>query len=210
MPRLKKRVLFNKNHVIIIEEELDRSAFDLQDKYFGYRYGDVNKTEPNKILNIGKNKVVRKESPLGFYYYSRVFPEEHTILPMLKTYSIELICGNTLYGITYPISYNNNSIGTDLRPWQISPTDKSIHDHFVMDLYKLLDDILHKFDKTGGDLPYIYRRYSENTYMDKSIGDIKVILYTDLFGNPKGPRYQTNEEKIVSHGFDLKTSFRKM
>ena len=34
-------------------------------------------------------------------------------------------------------------------------------------------------------------------------------LYIDLFGNIKGPVYQTNDEKILSHGFDLVTSFRK-
>ena len=35
-------------------------------------------------------------------------------------------------------------------------------------------------------------------------------IFTDLFGYPEGPKYQTNEEKILSHGFDLKTSFRTM
>lgn len=36
------------------------------------------------------------------------------------------------------------------------------------------------------------------------------MLYRDLFGNEKGIRFQTDSEKIISHGFDLKTSFRKM
>lgn len=42
------------------------------------------------------------------------------------------------------------------------------------------------------------------------MGALKREIFTDLFGDPKGPRFQTNEEKILAHGFDLKTSFRKM
>ena len=34
-------------------------------------------------------------------------------------------------------------------------------------------------------------------------------VFKELFGNVNGPRFQTNEEKILAHGFDLKTSFRK-
>ena len=39
---------------------------------------------------------------------------------------------------------------------------------------------------------------------------VKKEIFTDLFGYPDGPKYQTNEEKILAYGFDLKTSFRKM
>ena len=43
-----------------------------------------------------------------------------------------------------------------------------------------------------------------------TIGELRNKVFTDIFGSPKGIRYQTNEEKILSHGFDLKTSFRKV
>ena len=35
------------------------------------------------------------------------------------------------------------------------------------------------------------------------------MIYTDLFGDKNGIRFQTDSEKIMSHGFDLKYSFRK-
>ena len=38
--------------------------------------------------------------------------------------------------------------------------------------------------------------------------DFQNTLMTDLFDNPKGPRFQSDEEKIISHGFDPKISFR--
>lgn len=55
--------------------------------------------------------------------------------------------------------------------------------------------------------------YSYSNYKSYSgeitISDLKIILYEELFGDKNGIRYQTDSEKIVSHGFDLKTSFRK-
>lgn len=57
------------------------------------------------------------------------------------------------------------------------------------------------------------KAYSYSNYKSYSgeitISDLKIILYEELFGDKNGIRYQTDSEKIVSHGFDLKTSFRK-
>ena len=50
----------------------------------------------------------------------------------------------------------------------------------------------------------------EEYHYTGNLGEVKRLIFTDLFGYPEGPKYQTNDEKILSHGFDLKTSFRNM
>jgi hypothetical protein len=58
-----------------------------------------------------------------------------------------------------------------------------------------------------------YYSNREGIETKRFVGDlteVKKEIFTDLFGYPDGPKYQTNEEKILAHGFDLKTSFRKM
>ena len=51
---------------------------------------------------------------------------------------------------------------------------------------------------------------SEEHHYAGNLGEVKRLIFTDLFGYPGGPKYQTDNEKILSHGFDLKTSFRNM
>ena len=58
-----------------------------------------------------------------------------------------------------------------------------------------------------------YYSRTEGINQTRYVGDltnVKKEIFTDLFGYPDGPKYQTNDEKILAHGFDLKTSFRKM
>ena len=41
------------------------------------------------------------------------------------------------------------------------------------------------------------------------VEETKKSVMKDLFGNEKGPSVNYNDIKILSHGFDLKQSFRK-
>ena len=55
---------------------------------------------------------------------------------------------------------------------------------------------------------------SNGTYRDVSkvnitLYDLKTDVYEYIFGNKKGLRFQTDMEKLISHGFDAKYSFRK-
>jgi hypothetical protein len=43
----------------------------------------------------------------------------------------------------------------------------------------------------------------------EQIQHIKNEVYEYLYGNKNGLRVMTDEQKILAHGFDLKTSFRK-
>ena len=56
--------------------------------------------------------------------------------------------------------------------------------------------------------PRYYEIYPDKTTY-KNIYDVKCTIYKELFGNIKGPRFQTDLEKILAHGFDPKYSFRK-
>jgi hypothetical protein len=83
-------------------------------------------------------------------------------------------------------------LGYETRPWEIVPGDKSFSDHFIEDLKREVDRI--------------FEMAEENKI---EIGDRKRKVYRDLFGFPEGPKHMTDQEKILSHGFDLKESFRK-
>jgi len=41
------------------------------------------------------------------------------------------------------------------------------------------------------------------------VNDIRKEVLMDLFGDENGPTINYNDIKILSHGFDLKQSFRK-
>jgi len=65
-------------------------------------------------------------------------------------------------------------------------------DHFVTDLIALLNKIY---------------SLAEDEKVDMS--KIRKVSFTELFGYPDGPKFQTDAEKILSHGFDPVESFRK-
>ena len=87
-------------------------------------------------------------------------------------------------------------------------------DHFVTDLLKIMDSIFdyaaaNKLQLRTKRSQYIQNKGYEYYYDYSDLNDFKRKIYTELFGAPKGPIYQTDAEKIQSHGFDNKISFRK-
>ena len=135
-------------------------------------------------------------SPLGFYYtkssyyghndvyYKEVGTREKFIINFDGGY----------YEISYLRSMNGVSIGHETRPWDLIGNGMS--DHFIHDLEKVMNGIVEFL-------------YTNKDYQKNEIEGFKNHVFTSLFGSPDGIKTQTNDGKILSHGFDLKYSFRK-
>lgn len=139
---------------------------------------------------------VKKKSPLGFYYISREYHSNYnktfTINASFKTITIDLT--NEKYYLEYPTNYKGIGINNEMRPWDLLPGYKGIPDHFINDLYKELN----KF----------FSIISDNGWKDKD-DLLRKTTFHDIFGDERGPQVNNNNIKILSHGFDLKESFRK-
>lgn len=216
----KSDILFSKNHITITKTECKNNT------YFCY-YEDViidswfNKTSSwhGKHYIPTKTITETKESPLGFVYTKKKTVKGHWEYglstqnsaelkrPVMKSFNIYL--SDYVYNVAYPIKSGRNpfdtEIGVDMRPWDIID-NVSMPDHFITDLFNVLNNIVDDIRKNN-----VVKKINNNSVWPEDWDREKFIydLYVDIFGNHKGPRHQTNDEKIVSHGFDLKTSFRK-
>lgn len=81
----------------------------------------------------------------------------------------------------------------DNRPWDIIPGYKGIPDNSI----KALEKSLSSFWSALMDVK------------EDGMEEKKNQIMTDLFGNPDGPIMTSDKVKILSHGFDPKTSFKK-
>lgn len=226
MRELKKKILFNKNHISVEEisvgisrnmsyivQKKDRidNKYAISSRFF-YPTRESEKYHIKTIEEI-------KESPLGFYY-----KQEKTIKELKSKYKEKkfdrhpiLYKTHCIYGpkynyyIKYPYNYNESYIGTDIRPYDIADTN-GIEDHFIFDLKRILDTIFEICNKDKINLKETKSDYfdsSKNEYEKFQIGELKKEVYIDIFGFPEGPLALSNNDKILSHGFDLKESFRK-
>ena len=200
--------LFNKNHITLERTILGGKPSNYYKVYvFSTPYRGINYYKSKYVPK--KTKVVEKESPLGFVYsYKETtggYWEKEYYGENIDTtyYKCNIYLGNKIYSLTYPTKYNEQYVNADIRPWEL--LDGCMSDHFVNDLLVELNKIIEDIKENG-----IKEVKYESEYINnKSIYDWKCELYISLFGHKDGPRYQTNDEKILSHGFDLVTSFRK-
>jgi len=201
--REKKTTLYSRNGIKIEKNE------NLLKKGYIFKHGSTEKViervlieSKERIIRTGKREyMVKKESPLGFYYYKPASyyknygsVEKH-MCASFKTIYFQL--NDKSYYLEYPTKYKDVGIGIETRPWDILPGYKGIFDHFITDLYKELNkffDLIEDNNKLLG---------VENLQL------IKDTTFRDIFGNTKGPSTNYNNIKILSHGFDLKESFRK-
>ena len=222
------RTLFNKNHIKVEDMEYTANTDIPTETYIEYntlsvkREGPIDKkyVKKPKIYRIGKKECVKEISKLGFWYYRPCtkYDLEREIKASAITYEdtiheIKIIGGKHTYTITYLWRYNNVLASEDQRPWDISP-EGSMADHFVTDLLKIMDNIFDyaaakKLQLRTRRSTYIQNKGYQDYYDYSDLNDFKRKIYTELFGAPKGPIYQTDAEKIQSHGFDNKISFRK-
>lgn len=201
--REKKITLYSRNGIKIEKNE------NLLKKGYFFRHGSTEKViervlieSKERIIRTGKHKyMIKKESPLGFYYYKPAsYYENYSSVEKCMCASFNTIyfqLNDKRYYLEYPTKYKDVCIGIETRPWDILPGYKGIFDHFITDLYKELNkffDLIEDNNKLLG---------VENLQL------IKDTTFIDIFGNPKCPSTNYNDIKILSHGFDLKESFRK-
>jgi hypothetical protein len=187
-------ILFNKNHIKVTCSNIKEEKWRID------WYNSVGNSETiypkGMTITTEKEKyeTVVRESPLGFYYKSVEavkYEEEAKVGVKVNYHSIIIYTYHTEYRIKYPVSCNDVKIGFDARPWDIVIGDKSMPEHFIKALQKVLDEI--------------FVRATPIKHWERT----KEKMYTELFGNPKGYTTLDNNIKIVSHGFDPKESFRK-
>ena len=177
---------------------------------------------------VNKRIVERLKSPLGFYYTKVTEPQREQTQHVSTTKKIWrfYIQNSVTYELIYYTEYNGVKAGFETHPWELAD-NKSVEDHLITALINDLETIIADAsskervdeDKLNPKGRWNGRNYG-NYYSNREgietkrfVGDlteVKKEIFTDLFGYPDGPKYQTNEEKILAHGFDLKTSFRKM
>ena len=218
MGREKIKHIFNKNHIEIFTIENPEipipkwPAFErvsANSYSYSHNYGWNQKDE---------YKIVKKESKLGFYYYSKVKvhqPGKTFSGAISRTIVTFPMPGekNMYYQLKYVTQYDDNKIGKEdgLRPWDIYPGDKNFPDNMLEGLIKDVNEFFAIAEISCSDFYNTSSRYYY-TKEDKSTISVKAVknqVFTELFGNPNGPRFQTDLEKILSHGFDPKYSFRK-
>lgn len=166
----------------------------------------------------------RLKSPLGFYYtkVTKPHPQRTNYVNTTKKIWRFYVQNSVTYELIYYTEYNGVKVGFDIHPWELAD-NKSIEDHFITALINYLEKIISDAtskDRVDKDRLNPIKRWDDSYYCKfegiettRFVGDlteVKKEIFTDLFGYPDGPKYQTNEEKILAHGFDLKTSFRKM
>lgn len=223
MGREKIKYLFNRNHIEIFK--IENPTVSMWRKPV-YEHVQANTYSYSHTFSMygdkDEYKLVKKESPLGFYYMSKVripkIGEAYNggISRTILTYPVPGET-NTYYQIKYVTRYDDNHIGKEdgLRPWDIYPGDKDFPDHMIEGLIKEVNTFFELAE--SAKITSFYNNPTSRYYVNHSVSQDQLVnintvkreVFEELFGNPKGPRFQTNEEKILAHGFDLKTSFRK-
>ena len=225
MARERVRHLFNKNHIEILKIENPETYRVWDEPTIQHvSKGNYYHHSFRRSYYTTEYVTVKKQSPLGFYYTSReVKPYNH--------YQ-ESNCGGSQVIVTYPIpdeknsyyqlkyytGYGDNNIGGEdgLRPWDVYPGDKNFPDHMLTALVKEVTSFFAIIEASKNNRFYdvesytgYYNTNTKKTSSSNSASNVRKDVFRQLFGNENGPRFQTDEEKILAHGFDPKYSFRK-
>ena len=180
----------------------------------------LGKTETLVKGKEGWTEVIRKESPLGFYYTQKIYHpkvDDKKITPSATYVKYVVRFRNSAYTFSYPISCNGTSISHETRPWDLLPGYKGIPDHFIQALYKEINKMLNvwedeKIGRLIKDRSYdIWDGWKDSQIETgtKWIYKEREAIFKDIFGNPNGPTVTANDIKIEAHGFNKKESFRK-
>jgi hypothetical protein len=228
--REKSTILYSHNGIKIERiDYLDMTKWSnqrYQDKFIADDINTSIKKKESKTEVIAAQKawdeVITRESKLGFYFYETIHhdakkPEiknnDRYGSANFKIYTFQY--DNKRFILSYPVSCGDVSINRETRPWDIIPGYKGIDEHFIIDLYKEVNKFFEVVEvnrvayriKTA---KYGYNPQNEEYTSDMSwIYDVKKKVIIDLFGDENGPTVNYNDIKILSHGFDLKESFRK-
>ena len=96
-----------------------------------------------------------------------------------------------------------------LRPWEICENDNSMPDHMLKALWEEANTFFIEMEAYDKNVYSTHGYFHGDTKKDTPIYNVKKEVFEYLFGSIKGIRFQTDLEKIISHGFDPKYSFRK-
>ena len=205
--REKSRTLYSRNGIRIVKtENLQNNS--LNKKWCFEKAMRVERLEnlPEANKRDGSGYVVKRyESPLGFYYTTTEWVGCDTSKkPKSVTYKKYIIwLDTTKYELEYPTEYSSNNmtqhIDVDMRPWDILPGYNGIPDNMVNALVREINGFI--------DLLYEYKKSLDGLNLTPE--SYRKSIMIDLFGYEDGPKIQPNDIKILSHGFDLKESFRK-
>lgn len=213
MAREKEKILFNKNHITIKFYENRQ-----------YIHGNTSQkvitggsTIKNDYWTTHKKVKVKKVSKLApFYYEVEEYVKKEGLNDNVHSSGSEqqviyIAVGNHAeYEIKYYTSYGDTSISHETRPWDIYPGDAIFEEHFITDLEKVLKEIFLNVNIDSIEFNGRTQHWYDTSQKVADEGSkIRIQIMTDLFDNKDGYKKQTNESKILSHGFDLKESFRK-
>ena len=201
--REKVRTLYSRNGIRIIKTE---NIHDPRKRWGIEKFSRNEKLENAEIRKErGEYIKIKHESPLGFYYTTHEWKNDNSYnkKPKNVTYRKYIIwLENTKYELEYPIEYcandNVQHINVDMRPWDILPGYKGMPDNMINTLIKEANRFI--------DLIFEYKNTFELSLTPEQY---RKSIMIDLFGYEDGPKIQPNNIKILSHGFDLKESFRK-
>ena len=212
--------LFNKNNITLEKIEKHKSLnMDEKSARREYVITGRNNARKEEIKTIIKN--ITKESPLGFYYTKKV---KETINVSTDKNSTEkhwyIITANVGGGVYYRLKFltkcGENEVyprEDSLRPWEIAEGDNMLSGSMLDALVKTLNEFFDTLSKYK--IVFKYKHYNNIIHdwvwapADYQIKSVKNDVYSYMYGNKNGLRVMTDEQKILSHGFDLKTSFRK-
>ena len=228
--REKSTTLYSRNGIKIERVDyLDMTKLSNQIYQNKFIINDVNtsiKKKESKTEVIAAKKawdeIITRESKLGFYYYETIHHDakkqevkynDKFGFAKFKTYTFQY--DNKRFILSYPVSCGDVSINKETRPWDILPGYKGIVEHFITDLYKEVNKFfeiaeVNKVAYRIKERTFGYNGTPEEYTSDMSwIYDVKKRVIIDLFGDENGQTINYNDIKILSHGFDLKESFRK-
>ena len=205
--REKTRTLYSRNGIRIVKTE------NLQNNSLNRKWCFEKAMRVERLENLPEAKkrdssgyvVKRYESPLGFYYTTTEWVGYGTSKkPKSVTYKKYIIwLDTTKYELEYPTEYSSNNmtqhIDVDMRPWDILPGYNGMPDNMVNALVREINGFI--------DLLYEYKKSLDGLNLTPE--SYRKSIMIDLFGYADGPKIQPNDIKILSHGFDLKESFRK-
>lgn len=217
MPREKKISLYSRNMIKI--EKITNIDFSKRRDEYPYTISLSETTTYEKSAPVsyknenGTWKDVIKKSKLGFYYKTKEYikPVSTSEVKNKKGLTIKTITVNldkTQYELSYPTCYLGVKINIDERPWDIAPGSKGMPEHFVDALVK---EATKFFDVIFDNKITITKKQTWYNRTKETIDtkNLKKQTFIDLFGYEDGPKVQMNDIKVLSHGFDLKESFRK-
>lgn len=212
--------LFNKNNITL--EKIEKCKSLHMDERSARRENAITgRNNARKEATKTIIKKVTKESPLGFYYTKEV--KETINVPTDKNsvekhwYIITANMGNDVYyRLKFLIECGENKVypqEDSLRPWEVAEGDNMLNGTMLDALVKTLNEFFDMLSRYK--IVFKYLQYKDTIHewvwvpANDQIESVKDDVYSYMYGNKNGLRVMTDEQKIISHGFDLKTSFRK-